>query len=191
MDAIGLASSIISFIEVAHKIVRGSYEVYKSSTGTTEEHDHTARVVGDLSRVAEHLKRHPGNTNDEQLLRLSEGCFELSGDLKRLLEKFLPKGPGPWQAFTAACRILRKQKDAVALEGRLDRYRQQISQRLILLLLYVLTVTRDEHTTILTIFYSRNGSSYDLHAASNNLRSKRNWTKFAAMDYNCRILMRE
>lgn len=151
MDVVGLASSIISFIEVAHKIVSGSYEIYKSSTGATKDHDHTARVLDDLSRVAHDLQRQPGKANDEQLLRLSEGCLELSGDLKRLLDKFLPKGPGPWQAFKAACRSLRKQVEAAAMESRLDRYRQQISQRLILLLLYVPSFTCDDRTITMIV----------------------------------------
>lgn len=137
MDAVGLASSIISFIEVANKIVRGSYEVYKSSTGATEENDHTALVVGDLRRVTHSLSQHAESTNDEELRRLSTSCFELSGDLMCLLERFLPQGRGKWQSFTAACRVLRKQKEVGVMEGRLDRYRQQISQRLLLLLLYV------------------------------------------------------
>lgn len=137
MDAVGLASSIITFIDVAYKIVHGSYEVYKSSTGATEENDHTALVVGDLRRVAHRINQQPQRTNDAELCRLSESCFELSADLIRLLERFLPKGPGRWQSFTAACRTFRKQKEVGVLERRLDQYRQQISQRLVLLLLYV------------------------------------------------------
>lgn len=135
MDAVGLASSIISFIEVASKIIRGSYEVYTSSTGATEEKDHTGLVIRDLRAVAAALDRNQDTHNDEQLRELSRKCFELSGDLVRLLERFLPKSPGPWQSFKAACLILRKQKQTVALETRLDRYRLQISQRLTLLLL--------------------------------------------------------
>lgn len=148
MDAVGLASSILSFIEVAHKIISGAYEVHKSSTGATKDHDHAARVLGDIDRVTEGLLRRQqragraANDDDEQLLELSKGCLELAGDLRRLLDTFLPKGPGPWQAFRAACRSFRKQEEATAMETRLDRYRQQISQRLILLLLYVHTCIR-------------------------------------------------
>lgn len=134
MDAVGLASSIISFIDVAYKIVSGSCEIYKSSTGGTKEHDHTARVLEDLSQVAEGLRQYPGQNNDEGLRRLSEGCLELCRDLKTLLVKLLPKGPSGWQAFVAACRSLRKQNEVAAMEARLDRYRQQITQRLSLLL---------------------------------------------------------
>lgn len=151
MDAVGLASSILSFIEVAHKIISGAYEVHKSSTGATRDHDHAARVLGDLDRVAEGLLRRQqragraasnNQDDDEQLLGLSKGCLGLAGDLRRLLDTFLPKGPGPWQAFRAAFRSFRKQEEAAAMEARLDRYRQQISQRLILLLLYVHTCIR-------------------------------------------------
>lgn len=140
MDAVGLASSIITFIDVAGKILRGAYEVYKSSSGATEEHDHTARVVGDLRAVARSLTKRTHDINDPQLIELSEACHELSLELINLLNRFLPKGPGPWQSFRAACRIMRQEKEVGALEQRLDRYRQQISQRLIVLLLYVLSI---------------------------------------------------
>lgn len=136
MDAVGLASSIISFIGVAQKVIRGSFEVYTSSTGLTEEHDHTARVVGDLKQIAFKLKAsQKEDHNDPELVQLARACYDLSVALTQLLERFLPKGPGRWPAFIAACRMLRKQKETLELEARLDRYRQQISQRLIFLLL--------------------------------------------------------
>lgn len=137
MDAVGLASSVISFIEFALKLIRGSYEVYKSSTGATVEHDHTTRIVEDLKKVAAQLRHKLQGPGDEELSELAEACYGLSDDLTQLLLRFLPKKPGRWPAFVAACRILRKQKEVEVLESRLDRYRQQISQRLIVLLLYV------------------------------------------------------
>lgn len=135
MDAVGLASSIISFIGVAHKVIRGSYEIYTSSNGLTEEHDHTARVVGDLKQVTAKLKAGQKDHNDQELVQLAGACYDLSEDLTQLLERFLPKGPGRLPAFVAACRALHKKKEIVDLGVCLDRYRQQISQRLIFLLL--------------------------------------------------------
>lgn len=134
MDAVGLASSIISFIGVAHKLIRGAYEIYHSSA-LTEEHDHTARVVKDLRQISAKLKVHDGELYDQELVQLAEACYDLSENLTQILQRFLPKGPGRWPAFIAACGALRKQKEVVELEVRLDRYRQQISQRLIFLLL--------------------------------------------------------
>lgn len=135
MDAVGLASSVISFIQFALKLIRGSYEVYQSSSGATADHDHTTRVVEDLKNVAAKLRVKSQDARDAELNELAEACHGLSDELMKLLLRFLPKKPGRWPAFVAACRILRKQKEAEVLESRLDRYRQQISQRLIFLLL--------------------------------------------------------
>lgn len=135
MDAVGLASSIISFIGVAHKLIRGAYEVHGSSTGLIEEHDHAARVVEDLRQVSAKLKVPHSEIRDQELVQLAEACYNLSGKLTQLLQRFLPRGPSRWSAFVAACGILRKQKEILDLEALLDRYRQQISQRLIFLLL--------------------------------------------------------
>ena len=135
MDVAGLASSIIAFIDVAYRIIHGSYEIYKSANGANENNDHASLIVGDLRKVAADLKNHPEETNDRDLLNLSNKCYELSGELLQLLESFLPKGPRKWESFVAACRILRKQKEAASIETRLDRYRQQTAERLLWLLL--------------------------------------------------------
>ncbi|KAJ0117532.1 hypothetical protein J7T55_003950 [Diaporthe amygdali] len=134
MEAIGLASSIVAFIDVAFKIVRGTHEVYTSVNGATQINDHTGVVVGDLQRVTAELRSHPQSSNDLDLVELASKCQELSDELLQLLHKFLPKTPGKWQSFVATCRILRKQKEAASMEARLDRYRQQISERLLWLL---------------------------------------------------------
>ncbi|KAF6833871.1 hypothetical protein CMUS01_06376 [Colletotrichum musicola] len=40
MEAAGLASSILAFIEVSYKITKGAHEIYTSVSGSTEEHAH-------------------------------------------------------------------------------------------------------------------------------------------------------
>lgn len=137
MEAIGLASSIITFIDVAYKILCGAHEVYISQDGATKSNDHTGVVVSDLQRVTADLQAHQLTSADEDLVKLSNKCHDLSGELLQLLHKFLPRTPGKWQSFVAACRILRKQKEAASMETSLDRYRQQISERLLWLLLFV------------------------------------------------------
>lgn len=137
MEAIGLASSIITFIDVAYKLVCGAHEVYMSQDGATRSNDHTGVVISDLQRVTADLRAHQLASTDPDLVKLSNNCHDLSGELLQLLHKFLPKTPGKWQSFVAACRILRRQKEAASLEANLDKYRQQISERLIWLLLCV------------------------------------------------------
>ena len=137
MEAVGLASSIITFIDVAYKIVCGAHEVYVSQDGATKSNDHTAIVVSDLQRVTADLRVHQLSSTDEDLIKLSNNCHDLSGELLQLLHRFLPRTPGKWQSFVAAWRILRKKKEAASMEASLDRYRQQISERLLWLLLFV------------------------------------------------------
>lgn len=138
MEAVGLASSILTFIDVAYKILHGSYKVYKSSNGSTEENTHISEVVGDLSRVSISLGTNQQGLCDPDLVELSLRCSTLSEKLLELLKSFVPEDPSKKrQSFVAAWRIFRKQEEAVAMEKRLDQYRQQITLRLILLLLYV------------------------------------------------------
>ena len=51
MEAVGLASGIITFIDISYKIVRGSYEIYTSATGATTDNVHVGTVAEDLERA--------------------------------------------------------------------------------------------------------------------------------------------
>jgi hypothetical protein len=134
MEAIGLASGIITFIDVSYKIVRGTYEIYSSATGATEENIHIAAVAEDLKSATEVLQDDPEGVDDHELLELSKKCCALSQDLSELLRKLQADDKSRLQSFKVAWRSVRKQKDVSSIEKRLDTYRQQIILRLNLLL---------------------------------------------------------
>lgn len=134
MEAVGLASSIITFIDVAYKVVRGAYEIHDSAAGATEENVHIAVVIDDLERTTAELNADPRMIADPELISLAQRCQGISADLVGRLKGLQSKSKNPLQSVAAAVRILRKQKDINAIEKRLDKYRQQIILRLILLL---------------------------------------------------------
>ncbi|TDZ33399.1 hypothetical protein C8035_v010887 [Colletotrichum spinosum] len=134
MEAAGLASSILTFIDVSYKVVKGAHEIYSSATGATAENTHALNVVSDLQDTAGNLSiRRPGS-NDLQLENLSKQCQGLSEELLGLLAKLQAKDKKLLKSFAVALRGARKQKDVASIEKRLDQYRQQILLRLTLLI---------------------------------------------------------
>ncbi|TEA13274.1 hypothetical protein C8034_v004820 [Colletotrichum sidae] len=134
MEAAGLASSILTFIDVSYKVVKGAHEIYSSASGATSENTHVLNVISDLQDAAGNLGiRRPGS-NDLQLENLSKQCQGLSEELLGLLAKLQAKDKKLLKSFAVALRGARKQKDVASIEKRLDQYRQQILLRLTVLI---------------------------------------------------------
>jgi hypothetical protein len=136
LEAIGVASSILAFIDLGYKIVHGTYETYKSATGATKENIHVAAVITDLETVSDGLVGTAAlsRTNDAELVVLARKCRALSQDLLGLLQKLVVKDKNLMQSFKATWRVMRNQKEVNSIEKRLEQYRQQITLRLIMLL---------------------------------------------------------
>ncbi|OHE92815.1 hypothetical protein CORC01_11893 [Colletotrichum orchidophilum] len=126
MEAAGLASSILTFIDISYKIAKGTYEIYKSATGATAENAHVSNVITDLQRATAELGPSSNERHDPELAHLSEQCRGLSNDLLKLLARLERREKKLLQSFKAAVVGARKQKDIASIERRLDQYRQQI-----------------------------------------------------------------
>ncbi|KAK1846640.1 hypothetical protein CCHR01_10740 [Colletotrichum chrysophilum] len=133
MEAAGLASSILTFIDISFKIVKGAHELYKSASGSTSENNHIANVVLDLEKASGYLSIPQSGNKDTGLQSLVAQCQSLSRDLLELLDKLQVKDKTLFKSFAAAFANARKQKDIASIEHRLDQYKQQILLRLSLL----------------------------------------------------------
>jgi uncharacterized protein (DUF342 family) len=137
ITAIGLASSLITFVDFATKIVAGTYEVYNSVTGTTIGNAHIDTVIGDLKGVAAELEIDlPGISKHERALKdLASNCQKDGNELLRLLDTIKVDGKrSTWKSFKTTLISIRKQKEIVGLQKRLSDYRSQILLRLSLIL---------------------------------------------------------
>jgi arginyl-tRNA synthetase len=135
--ALGLASNILTFVDYATKIMTGTYEVYKSVTGTTEENAHIDTIIGDLRKVTDDLDSDlVGETKHERALKeLASKCEKLSDELLRLLEKLIVSGNhSTWKSLKVKIKSMRKEKELAGMEKRLGEYRSQILLRLTLML---------------------------------------------------------
>lgn len=137
ITAISLVSSILTFIDYANKIVSGTYEVYKSVTGTTEENAHIETIMSDLREATDDLESDlVGKTKHERALKeLASKCEKLSAELLCLLEKLTASGQhSTWKSLKVKIMSMRKEKEVAGMEKRLGEYRSQILLRLTLML---------------------------------------------------------
>jgi hypothetical protein len=133
ITAVGFAASILNFIDFSWNLVSGTYEVYKSTTGTTSDNAHISTVLDDLEATTEGLAYDiEGKTNHEKnLCKLADGCYELSQDLAKILRKLqVSEKNSKWQSLKVKWASMRKEKTVASIEIRLDRYRSQILVRL-------------------------------------------------------------
>jgi hypothetical protein len=132
ITAVGFAASILQFIDFSWGVITGTYEVYKSATGTTLENAHINTVVNDLERVTDGLISDvEGKTKHEkELCKLADKCHNLSQDLSKILKKLqISEENSKWKSLKVKIASMRKEKEIASIENRLDKYRSQILVR--------------------------------------------------------------
>lgn len=136
MDVAGLVSSIITFVDFSWSIVRGTYDVYRSPSGATEENVHILNVIEDLRDITGRVRTDmPGQGKHEQaLLELGQQCHELSNNLAEILRKLTTKRRSGLQSLNIMLRSLIKEQEVREIEKRLGEYRGQMILRLNLML---------------------------------------------------------
>ncbi|KAK7757552.1 hypothetical protein SLS62_000567 [Diatrype stigma] len=137
MEVVGFAASILTFIDISYKIVRGTYEIKNAASGATLENAHVGIVTQDLEEVASRLQGlhgHPQQVSDCQLVEISKGCHVLSQELMALLRKIQAKDGSRRESFKAAWAAMQSQSDVKKMKERLDQYRSEITLRLLFLL---------------------------------------------------------
>ncbi|KAI0520882.1 hypothetical protein F5B22DRAFT_644623 [Xylaria bambusicola] len=139
VSAIGLAASLLTFIDFSWNLLSGTREVYQSASGTTAENAHINTVLADLMEVCSGLhldhKERQGSTHLQQLGFLGDNCIQLSQKLISLLEELRRKdGNALWQSFKARWKSLRREGEVESLVRQLGFYRSQIILRLNLIL---------------------------------------------------------
>lgn len=137
MDVVGLVSSIITFVDFSWSIVRGTYDIYCSTSGTTEQNVHIGNVIEDLREVTNQMSLDVSGQgkHEKALLELGQQCYSLSSDLADILGKLKTKRRSGLQSLNIMFRSLMKEQEVRDIERRLGEYRGQMILRINLILL--------------------------------------------------------
>jgi len=89
ITAIGLASSIVAFIDFSWSLLTGAKELYESGRRRTKENARISSIVNDLNEYALELTiGGEGASKHEKALRaLAKDCCVVSEDLVKILKK--------------------------------------------------------------------------------------------------------
>ncbi|POS72344.1 hypothetical protein DHEL01_v209263 [Diaporthe helianthi] len=134
ISAIGLVSSVITFIDFGYELISAAREVRASASGTTSANDHIEFLNTRMEAVASDLKvanSSPVASADRRLTDLADKCLQLSNDLKKLLDKLRAKNPkSKRQVLSSIVKNVRKKDEKKELEARLDQCRQLLHLQL-------------------------------------------------------------
>jgi hypothetical protein len=140
LSAIGLVSSLITFVEFSWKLVSGANEIYESANGVTTENLHIANVIEDLRRVTIEIdaKDIGNNARDQPLKQLAFNCHHLSEELLEILDKLkISEKNSRWKALKVKWDSMRQRSEIVSIRDRLAEYRSEIMLHLNAMMVYV------------------------------------------------------
>lgn len=138
VSAIGLASSVLTFVEFAWNLVGGATEIYRSVDGTLNENARLDDVQDDLDYLSDLLSVQPvcKTRSERKTARVAQECHADSKTLQTLLKEIA--GPrnnrAVWRSLKASWMSIRSRKDVAELKTRLQEYRSEILLQVTLLL---------------------------------------------------------
>ena len=138
LTAVAFAGTIITFVDFSWSLLTGTYDVYGSSTGMTQQNARINDIISDLRDVSADLEGGlPVNSKHEKALRdLAAECSELAEELAALLKRLKrdEKKNSLWSSLKVKWASLMKAGDVEDMMERLRDYRSQIMLRLSLIL---------------------------------------------------------
>ena|SRR5277367_356425 len=135
LTAIGLASSIVQFVDFGTKLIGGAREIYRSTTGTTAQNATLEVVITEVRAWCSRLNSpDPSSVYSEEekaICSLAAECQKLSGEILELIQKTRPKKEkSRTEAFFAAIRDKWHEDDKHKLQERLGKCRSQLKAQL-------------------------------------------------------------
>lgn len=137
-SAVGLASSVLTFVEFAWNLIAGAVEIYRSVDGILNESARLDDIQDDLDSLSDSLSVQPTckTRAERKIVRVADDCRADSKALQSLLKEL--KGPrnnrAIWRSLKASWLNIRSRKDVAELKDRLQEYRSEVLLQLTLLL---------------------------------------------------------
>ncbi|KAK7959131.1 uncharacterized protein PG986_003985 [Apiospora aurea] len=137
LEAIGLASNLLQFIELGFKLAEKARDIHQSSFGSTEEDASHLRITTSLEASFGRLTTSTSKSHNAQEVAIhgtASECADVARQLSQLLEKTRVKGPRTkTKVFKATIRSTWKTREKQDLITRLDHALNGLNTQLLLL----------------------------------------------------------
>ncbi|KIW97978.1 uncharacterized protein Z519_01562 [Cladophialophora bantiana CBS 173.52] len=129
VSAIGVAGSVLQFLDFAAKVVTKGNQIYRTRDGLLQEHQDLNLVTSDLLLMKTKIEKlHPDETIPDQLLSAS---VELARQLLTRLNQAQAQGRlRRWKSLRQAVKCVCSKKEVDDMANRLAMFRDQITLRL-------------------------------------------------------------
>lgn len=163
VSALGVASGVVQLVEFAQSLLRGTYDIYRSASGSSAANVDLQTITTSLNTLNHDLRLSLGraasskelSNSDLELQTLCKDCNATADQLISALEKLkAQKTHNFWNSFGRALLTVWSKKDVEALQKRLDTYRQQITLHITASLRYD---SISPHETTLKIYHQSAG----------------------------------
>jgi hypothetical protein len=131
VSAIGVASSVISFVELAYSFLSVVYDLYDN--GQPVERTALETVSTNMKQLSLQLiseNQSSQKKEDVAIVSLATECHQLAADIARRLSKSQGVKGKITQSIKAAIRIMSSKDDIGRLQKTLDGYRAQLHLQL-------------------------------------------------------------
>jgi hypothetical protein len=131
VSAIGVASSVITFVELAYSFLSAVYSVYDN--GQLVEHDTLQTVSINMREISSQLileKQSSQRQEDVTIVSLATQCHQLAADMARRLSKTRGGKGKIMSSIKVAIKIMCSKDDIARLQKSLDGCRAQLHLQL-------------------------------------------------------------
>ena len=140
LAAVGLAASIVQFIDVGCRFASRAHKIYQSGSENLGELPGAQRVVDELENILRTLPSEKTSSTDPSNLatgfqRLITGCRSLADEIRDLIrETPPPDNPRRKDATRVSYRLMRRNDDIQKVKPKLDELRQDLMIHLLALI---------------------------------------------------------
>ena len=135
LTALGIASSVVQFVDFTSKLVSDSYELYKSNCSVVEATSSLEALTSNLIAVSDDLSRslEASKSIPAELEVLCKNCVAEASKLLSVLESLKVEGSDRriWKSFKTALKTVWSQNKIDSFQRRLDSFRQQITMTIV------------------------------------------------------------
>jgi N-terminal domain on NACHT_NTPase and P-loop NTPases len=137
VSALGVAASVVQFIDFTETLFSGTYQIYKSATGQTKFNFDLMTITTSLNTLNKDLRSSlhlatldgkPLSKVEAEIDTICRGCSKVADQLLLALETLKAQEEHNfWDSFRKALQTVWYKKEVEALVKQLETFRMQIS----------------------------------------------------------------